>query len=265
MKQVIAMCLVALLVPLWACPAQAVVSLGGTRLVFDGRFREAILDVSNPGQAQVLIQAWIAKPGAAPSAQADLPFVLTPHLAQIPAMGRHRLRVLYEGVGMPLDRESLLHLYVLEVPRRSEARQQLNIAVRQRINVFYRPKGLAGDPADVPLRLRWQRGTPDSHTLSVRNPTPFHASLLNIAFNGVEVSEDLMIEPFSERLLPLPKTLPEGLSRLAGEGCLSFKALTDYGGQRDFSTQGHDSEPFTARLRDASGRTLASPQFIEKC
>lgn len=259
MKRAIMICFIALLI---GREAQAVVSLGGTRLVFDGRFPEATLDVSNPGKAPVLIQAWIEDAKTDQATPADLPFVLTPHLAQIPAQGRHTLRLLYQGVGMPVDRESLLHLYVLEVPRRSEATQQLSIAVRQRINVFYRPTGLSRDPADIPQSLLWQRGGQDSDVLNVRNPTPFHASLLNITLNGVVIAEDLMLEPFSARSLPLPGPL----SQAVGRKCLRFKALTDYGGQRDFSAPWHDSTPFTAQLRNASpGRPSSSPQFIEKC
>jgi P pilus assembly chaperone PapD len=258
MKRAIAIGVIALLL---GRDAQAVVSLGGTRLVFDGRFREATLDVSNPGLGPVLIQAWLENGKADHAAPTDLPFVLTPHLAQIPAQGRQTLRLLYEGIGMPPDRESLLHLYVLEVPRRNDAQQQLSIAVRQRINVFYRPKGLAGDPADVPQSLRWQREAENSDALTVRNPTPFHASLLNITFNGVEIGEDLMLEPFSEHSLRLLNPS----SRAGGEACLSFKALTDYGGQRDFAAQSLDVMPFTARLRSASDRASSSPLLIEKC
>ncbi|MFJ5295004.1 molecular chaperone [Pseudomonas sp. NPDC088368] len=258
MKRATMICFIALLA---GGEAQAVVSLGGTRLVFDGRFREATLDVSNPGSGPVLIQAWIENPKADQAAPVDLPFVLTPHLTQISAQGRQTLRVLYEGVGMPQDRESLLHLYVLEVPRRSHAPQQMTIAVRQRINVFYRPKGLDGDPADVPQSLRWQRSMQDSDVLHVRNPTAFHAALLKITFGGVQIQEDLMLEPFSERSL----RLPGGLTRAVGTGCLHFKALTDYGGQRGFSALSQGSEPFMARLRSTLGRSSVPPLLNEKC
>lgn len=225
--------------------AHAVVSLTGTRLVFDGRFHEATIEVRNPGNTQVLIQAWLADPLSDQAAVPDLPFALTPHLARLPANGRQTLRILYQGVGMPADRESLLHLYVLEVPRRSEARQQLSIAIRQRINVFYRPAGLPGDPADAAQNLSWQWEGADRATLTVRNPTPFHVSLHRLAYNGVEIVEDLMLEPFSTHSLPLPKTL----TGHARGGALYFKALTDYGGQRDFCAQSRDSSSFNARLR----------------
>lgn len=241
MNWAVVVCVVA---AIFCADAQAVVTLGGTRLVFDGRFREVTIDVSNPGNAPVLIQAWLSDPRAEPPPE-HLPFVLTPHLVQLKAQGRQTLRVLYQGVGMPVDRESLLHLYVLEVPRRSTAQQQLNIAVRQRINLFYRPEGLAGDPADAAQNLLWHWQAGEHGVLEVRNPSPFHVALQQLALNEIEIAEDLLLEPFAIRSLPVPHTL----TAHSREGGLSFKALTDYGGQRDFCAPASASTPFNARLR----------------
>jgi len=245
---------------LWAASAffstavEAAVSLAGTRLVFDGRFRESSIEVSNPATTSTLIQAWLSTPDAEPSVTSDLPFVVTPHLAQLPAQGKQTLRLLYEGVGMPGDRESLLHLYVLEVPRRSEAAQQLSIAIRQRINVFYRPDSLPGDPAEAAMNLEWQRSATDDHALRVRNPTPFYVALQNLEFEGHEVSEYLLIEPLSERSLTWPST-PNSRSV---RGRLTFKALTDYGGQRAFCAQAPGDTPFNARLNAAGAESPAA-------
>lgn len=240
MNWAVVVCVVA---ALFCAEAQAVVTLSGTRLVYEGRFREVTIDVSNPGNAAVLIQAWLSDAQAEPAPE-NLPFVLTPHLVQLPAQGRQTLRVLYQGVGMPVDRESLLHLYVLEVPRRSEAQQQLNIAVRQRINLFYRPVGLVGDPADAAQNLLWHWQAGERGVLEVRNPTPFHVALQQLALNGVAIAEDLLLAPFSAHSLQVPQTL----TAHSREGGLSFKALTDYGGQRDFCAHVSASTAFNARL-----------------
>ncbi|SER56380.1 P pilus assembly protein, chaperone PapD [Pseudomonas sp. NFACC02] len=242
----------------------AAVSLSGTRLVFDGRFREASIEVSNSGTASVLVQAWLGKPDGVPSAASDLPFVVTPPLAQLPAQGKQMLRLFYEGVGMPEDRESLLHLYVLEVPRRSEAAQQLSIAIRHRINVFYRPDSLPGDPAEAAQNLIWQRSASADRTLWVRNPTPFHVSLQDVVFEGGEVSDYLLIEPLSERSL----SRPSAPNSRATPGRLTFKALTDYGGQRTFCAHARGDAPFNAHLRPAGAESPAAPaanSTMEKC
>lgn len=229
---------------------QAAVSLSGTRLVFDGRFREVAFDISNPERDEVLVQAWLERGETEPLSAEPLPFVVTPALVRLPAQGRQTLRLMYEGRGLSADRESLLHLYVLEIPRRSVAPRQMNLAVRQRINVFYRPTGLAGDPADAVQALAWQRDPSDPKQMNVTNPTPYHVSLLKISVGQAAVRDDLMLPPFSSQALQMPATQDER----SGTVPLTFKALTDYGAQRDFCAPLKDATPANARLqvRDSS-------------
>lgn len=230
--------------------AQAAVSLAGTRLVFPGAFSEVAIEVSNRDEREVLLQAWLGTPGndddpASAQPRLELPFVVTPALAHLPAEGRQVLRLLYHGVGMPAERESLLHLYVLEVPERSAAGPQLNIAVRQRINVFYRPVGLPGDPADAATALSWSlnRAAPGQRHLRVTNPTAFHVALQALSLDGRVLNEHLLLAP-GERFEWPVDTGP--LRRLL------FKALTDYGGQRAYCAPVTGQGSFTARLLDTS-------------
>ncbi|WP_407681815.1 fimbrial biogenesis chaperone [Pseudomonas lijiangensis] len=223
----------------WASSTvQAVVSLAGTRLIFDGAFREASIQASNLSEHEVLIQAWLSAPrdtDETPREQRTvLPFVVTPHFSRLPAGGKQELRVLYQGTGLPEDRESLLHLYVLEIPPRREGSNQLNIAVRQRINVFYRPPGLPGDPAETVVRLGWSL-TEDA--VRVSNPTPYHATLQAVKLDEFLLSDYLLLEPGAGLELPMPRRpRPE---------VFSFKSLTDYGGQRSHCTRLNGRMPFT--------------------
>jgi P pilus assembly chaperone PapD len=227
---------------LFSAQGHAAVSLAGTRLIFDGRFREVSIQASNEGASEVLLQAWLSDASESASRPGDLPFVVTPHLVHLPAQGKQSLRLLYQGVGMPSERESLLHLYVMEIPRRSEAQQQLTIAVRQRINVFYRPAGLIGNPADAAQALSWQlaTGPGGASELRVENPTPFHVSLLDLQLNGLPVKDDWLLKPGGAMSL--------SLARLSPATRLSFKALTDYGGQRDFCADLNPDKPVNAQL-----------------
>lgn len=239
-------------------PLQAAVSLSGTRLVFDGRFREVSLEARNRGAEELLLQAWLsdANEGAEPSA--NLPFVLTPPLSRLAPKGRQVLRLMYEGLGMPAERESLLHLYVLEIPRTRPGDGVLNIAIRQRINVLFRPPGLPGDPAATPQRLNWTLVRDDSgvHRLRVENPTVFHAALLNIQIEEPgqgapqRQEDDLLVPPGERRELILARSPAQ---------YLQFKALTDYGGQRAYRARLAFGMPFNASL---SGDTAHSEQKV---
>ncbi|WP_122665376.1 fimbrial biogenesis chaperone [Pseudomonas viridiflava] len=211
--------------------AHAAVSLSGTRLIFDGRFPEASLQVVNGSEHEVLIQSWLSDPanidGSLEGAAVELPFVLSPQLAHLEARGKQTLRVLYQGQGMPLTGESLLHLYVLEIPRRTEVTHALSIAIRQRINVFYRPAGLADDPATTASRLSW---TLASTSLSVSNPTSYHAALQDVRLGEVAVSDYLLLAPGASHEMPVPAA--------RGIRNLSFKALNDYGGADAYCAAG---------------------------
>lgn len=234
--------------------AQAAVSLAGTRLIFDGAFREVSIEVINRSHREVLLQAWLSDAAEGEDAQGgvpgNLPFALTPHLSQLPANGKQALRILYEGVGMPPGQESLLHLYVMEIPRRVEGENPLSIAIRQRINVFYRPPGLPGDPADTAQGLRWQlaRDANGRMSLQVSNRSAYYASLQNLQIEGLagkhEVSDYLLLPPGTSRTLPFSAAD----SADSQWHYLSFKALTDYGGQRNYRAEIDGRLPFKARL-----------------
>ncbi|ORC59771.1 pilus assembly protein [Pseudomonas floridensis] len=232
-------------------PVQAALSLTGTRLVFDGRDREASLEIRNRGSSEVLIQSWLSDPrddDDTPSAQREpLPFAVTPPLSRLAAGEKTLLRILYQGAGMVGDRESLLHLYVLEIPQRREGRRQLNIAVRQRLNVFYRPVGLPGDPADTAARLRWVIALDEQGNglLQVSNPTPYHAALETLAVDGIPVSHDALLAPGDRLEFALT-----GNRQSVTNHRLNFKALTDYGGQRSYCARLNGQASSSAHLLD---------------
>ncbi|WP_297844918.1 molecular chaperone [Pseudomonas sp.] len=236
--------------------AQAAVSLSGTRLIFDGRFREVSIEAINRSSHEVLLQAWLSDAQDLDGGSSgDLPFVVTPHLWHLQAHGRQVLRVLYEGIGMPIDQESLLHLYVMEVPPRVEGENQLSIAIRQRINVFYRPSGLPGDPARTAEALVWRfiLDEQGAIALQVSNPTAYHASLQNLRLEGTEenysVSNYQLLPPGVTRSLPLTAIEP-GKDRWHR---LSFKALNDFGGQHGYVADVDQRAVFSARsLPDAT-------------
>jgi len=240
-------------------PLQAAVSLSGTRLVFDGRFREVSIEARNRGTEEVLLQAWLSDANEGPEPSANLPFVLTPPLVRLAPESRQVLRLMYEGLGMPAGRESLLHLYVLEIPRSRLGDGLLNIAIRQRINVLYRPPGLPGDPAATPQRLNWTLVRDDSgvHRLRVENPTVFHAALLNI-----QIEEDPLqgtSQPLGDDLLVPPGERRELILARSPAQHLRFKALTDYGGQRAYRARLAFGTPFNASL---SADTAHSEQKV---
>ncbi|RMO82029.1 Fimbral chaperone protein [Pseudomonas syringae pv. philadelphi] len=238
---------------------EGAVALTGTRLIFDGQYREVSIEVRNAGKAETLVQAWLSDAHDSDDTPLDqrrsLPFVVTPPLSRLARDGRQALRILYHGAGMAQDRESLMHLYVLEVPRREEGHRQLNIAVRQRINVFYRPQGLAGDPAETASQLQWRvvQAAPKAGVLKINNPTPYYASLEALRLDGVPLERYLLLAPGGEVEL----TLPGRISSFRQHRLL-YNALTDYGGRRAYCARMNGQGGVMARL-------LENTSFQEEC
>jgi P pilus assembly chaperone PapD len=209
--------------------AVASISLTATRVVFDGAHKEANITVRNANN-DVLIQSWIDREH---SENEDIPFAVTPPIARIYSKGQQLLRILYQGSGMPLDQESVLWLNVQEIPQKSQAENTLQLAVRQRIKIFFRPKGLVGDPIKSPTMLQWKlTEKKGKFYLLVNNPTPFHVSMVDIKLEEkrkVDLSIDSkMISPKS--FLEFPINIQTNSSNKS----LTYSAINDYGGVNQY-------------------------------
>ncbi|WP_207838786.1 fimbria/pilus periplasmic chaperone, partial [Pseudomonas sp. 43(2021)] len=158
------------------------------------------------------------------------------------------LRILYEGRGMPADKESVVWLNVQEIPQASAADvNTLQLAVRQRIKVFFRPDGLTGDAAKAPEQLAWQLVTQAGKSvLKVKNQSNYHVSLADlkvVAGKKAElVIDSTMIVPGEVRSFNL-KDLPAGTSHL------SFSAINDYGAQQRFDAPLSVAESHAERVK----------------
>ncbi|MGU3626647.1 fimbrial biogenesis chaperone [Comamonas sp. C24C] len=214
-----------------AVGAHADISLNTTRVIFDGKNKEASLIVRN-GANPVLIQSWLES--NTPDDKGELPFAITPALARMQVNGQQLLRVLYAGGAnaMPSDRESVLWVNVQEIPQQAESENSLQIAVRQRIKMFFRPVGLPGSAAEAPAALRWSLDIADGkQVLKVQNPTAFHVSTTGIdTGSGADkqrISEAVMIAPGESRTFALK-------SSAASTSAVSFTAINDYGGSESY-------------------------------
>ncbi len=221
----IAACL-GLLGMLMATQAAASISLNATRIVFDGDHKEANITVRN-GNQDVLIQSWVDMNDSSGS---RAPFAVTPPLARVFAKEQQLLRILYEGTGMPTDRESVVWLNVQEIPKASETENTLQLAIRQRIKIFYRPAGLTGSALQAPAQLEWSLVKHGAQTLlRVKNPTLYHVSMADVKVQAQLASDSTMVAPGEEKQFPL-KAAPA-----PGPVQLTFSSINDYGAQNHYS------------------------------
>ncbi|AKS09187.1 molecular chaperone [Pseudomonas trivialis] len=211
---------------LMAAQAAASISLNATRIVFDGDHKEANITVRN-GNQDVLIQSWVDRNDATGS---RAPFAVTPPLARVFAKEQQLLRILYEGAGMPTDRESVVWLNVQEIPKSSATENTLQLAIRQRIKIFYRPAGLPGSALQAPAQLEWTLTRHGAQTLlNVKNPTLYHVSMADIKVQAQLASDSTMVAPGEEKQFALNGPAPSGVVQL------SFSSINDYGAQNHYT------------------------------
>lgn len=206
-----------------AVQAHAGIVLNTTRLIYPGQDKEVSLLVHNTGTGDILAQSWLEGDIQKPST-ASLPFAITPALARMAGNAKQLIRVIYAGEGMADDRESVLWLNVQEIPQ-SPGENELQIAIRQRIKVFYRPQGLAGDPLKAAQALQWR--VLDGQ-LEVNNPGPYHVSMIKLAASqrGRELFQEdsRMLAPLQRVRLPLSQTRDGAVE-------LKFISINDFGAQ----------------------------------
>lgn len=228
----------------WAGASSASVIIVGTRVVYPADARDVNVRLNNNGELPAMVQAWLDT-GVAEAAPEtiDVPFRLTPSLFRIDPSKNQSLRLVYAPESaekaLPLNRESLFWLNVLEVPPRpATAKEQnyLQFAVRSRIKLFFRPKDLPGSAATAHESLKWQvKREGNVLRLTATNPTPFHVSFSEVQMvdGDREVGPSLpgMVAPGSSETFVFSNTNVTSMpSRV------KYKSINDYGAQVDGET-----------------------------
>lgn len=218
-----------------ALDAQASVVVAGTRLIYNAKDSEVTVKLSNDGKSPALVQAWVdnGDTTAAPST-IDAPFTVTPPISRIDPGKGQTLRIVYMGVPLPQQKESVFWLNVLEVPPKPAAAtadaNKLQLAFRTRIKLFYRPADLKAEVGDAPARIEWRLTQKDGHpALEARNPTPYHVSFTAIDASAggkaATVVDADMVNPQESRVFPLKGDVPE-----TADLKVHYTTLNDYGG-----------------------------------
>ena len=219
---------------------QASVIINNTRIVYGQSDKEVTVRLESKNQAPVLVQTWLDKGDEHSTPDlAGIPFVATPPIFRMEPAKQQVIRLAYTGEPLPSNQETLFWLNLLEVPAQSQSDQdgnQLQLAFRSRIKLFFRPKDLASAVEDAPGKLQWRReSTEQGQVLEVYNPTPYH-----VTFDQIDVLEskqrharktaaasstDNMVVPGGRNRFEIPtlKALPGAAMTV------EFETLDDFG------------------------------------
>ncbi|EAA5922551.1 molecular chaperone [Salmonella enterica subsp. enterica serovar Teko] len=204
--------------------AFASIQISATRVIYHAAEKNVSVQITNPGKYPVLLQSWTddGDPEIRPDTLRT-PFILTPPLTRVNADAGQTLRLSYNGAALPTDRESVYWLNVLEIPPVGEkGGNQIQVAFRSRIKLFYRPTGLDNKGAKAAIsQLRWRV---QKNKISLSNPTPYYVSVITITVSGggkkISVPADMLAPNSSADF-----TLPTGVTA----DSVTVDAINDYG------------------------------------
>lgn len=220
--------LTALLTLCLLLPAQASVVIQTTRVIYPAQAREVAVALVNKADHPALVQAWVddGTVDARPE-NSRAPFVLLPPVFRLAPQQGQSLRISQQGLSaLPSDRESLFWLNVLDIPPKPAAGTQnyLQMAIRSRIKLFYRPASLPGNAQQAAGQLQARQ---QGHTLTLYNPSPYHITLSQLeGENARQQRTPLAVEmlaPFASLQHTLPDSQP--LRQV------HYRTIDDYGAQ----------------------------------
>ena len=203
------------LLPLALMTANAGVIIGGTRVIFEGAKKEDTINITNPDNTPYLIQSWIDMQDGV---SGKTPFIITPPLYRLDGGQKNLERIVMTG-SLPQEQESLFWLNIKAIPSASKQMNALQIAVKTRIKLIYRPDGLReSTPEEQANKLTWQRS---GNAIQVNNPTPYVINFNEITLDGRKLDDVTYVLPGASARF----SLPEGVSGHS----LTFKVINDYG------------------------------------
>lgn len=183
-----------------ASPAMAGVIIGGTRVIYSGDKSDATISVKNNDSAlPYLIQTWV-DPFNNSSSQKKPPFTVIPPVSRLEARQEKVLRIMKVQGDLPQDRESVFWLNIKNIPPSSNNPNSLDVAIKTRIKLFWRPASIKATPESMAAKVKW---SVKDKQLIVENPGPIHINVMNVTVDGKDVPLNI-IRPFETLTLQLP-------------------------------------------------------------
>lgn len=222
-----------------AVAVHASVVINNTRIIYPQNDKEVTVRLESKNQAPVLIQAWLDSGNEHSTPDlAGIPFIATPPVFRMEPGKQQVVRLAYTGEALRPTQESLFWFNLLEVPAQSQGAEQSNqlqLAFRSRIKLFFRPKGLPYGVESAPEKLEWRRETTErGQILEVYNPTPYHVTFEQVelldskqrhARKAAATSAENMVAPGGRNRYELPSLKsPPG-----NAATIEFQTLDDFG------------------------------------
>lgn len=180
------------------------IMVGGTRFIYNEQSENGIsFLVRNTDDITYLLQTKVLPDNTEGNSlkkegmsETNLPFVATPPLLPLRAKKENYIRLIRTGGVLPSDRESLYQVSIAAIPSGEPSGNEVQVALRTRYKLIYRPADLKGVADKAYRQLLWQRqGT----SVTIENPTPYYVTLFKVSINGHFLSAEGVVAPFGNR------------------------------------------------------------------
>ena len=201
--------------------AHSAIQAMASRVIYNSGNKASTLALKNNASKAYMVQAWLEN--GENNKGETIPFVVTPPLVKIESQKEAALRFIYAGQGLPTDRESQFWINIQEIPPKSDNENVLQLAIRSKIKLFYRPSQIDMRLEDVVKRLHWYI---KDQTLYLENDSPLYVTIGDLKLNDqsafVKNMNQDMVAPYSTIQVLKDLTYPVKT--------LEFTYINDYGG-----------------------------------
>ncbi|MEZ3501476.1 molecular chaperone [Pantoea sp. KPR_PJ] len=221
--------------------ALASVTIIGTRVIYPASEKEVTVRLDNRGDKPALVQTWIDDGDANQALdKINVPFVLLPPVFRMEANKGQTLRMMYTGNNLPASKESIFYLNVLDIPPKDKTlsdQNKLQMAVRSRIKIFFRPASLDAEGANQAASSLVWRKRPGSNQLTAVNHSPYFVSVSQVTAKDAAGRKYVsqkgdMLAPGETKAFTLKGGTPNQIMPT-----IHYQYLDDYGAARDVDSQ----------------------------
>jgi len=199
--------------------AHASITMSGTRIIYDGGSKSAEIQLKNNDSFPYVISTWFDSGNMddTPEQGKSIPFTVTPPVFRVQPDSGQVVRVVYTGAKkLPQDRESVFWFNFLQVPPSNLAaanagkQNKILVMLRNRVKLFYRPKGLSGDPQKMLQNLNVSALSAGTKAgITIANNQPYYVTITQLRLNtssGPVILKADMIPPFEKANFFYPTT-----------------------------------------------------------
>lgn len=184
--------------------ANSGVVIESVRYLYKEGSREISAQMENKDDGPFLMKSWVE----ATEGESNSYFMVTPPLFRLEGNQKNTVRIFPNAYisNAPTNRDSVYFFNVMSIPPTNdsiEGENKLQLAVRHRMRLLYRPKAIQSLDVDNEVtKLEWHKA---NNKLTIKNPTPFFIYFKSVMINGKQLRETVPhIDPFETKVFTLP-------------------------------------------------------------